>query len=645
MAASSAPSNSDSDKATPVEAERALAKAYLEHRAGRPEDALLHYREAIAIHPDYAEALNNHGIALNDLRRFDEAIQQYRKALRLRPDLPEIWNNLADALHSLGDHVEAIEHYRKALALRPNYGVAWRNLGDALSEIGRLEEANDCFARAVALTPELDAALSPADIGVREAQRLFARMVMEIERAASRDPLLAAAYHACGEGKPPAVGADEAAIARHRYAEQLRARYSSHLSALLLILHYDETATPQMLGDGHGEMQRLYGDLPVPAGFANARDPERRLRVGYVSGDFRTHSVGFFLSAVFRGHDPSAVEIYCYSGSADEDDLTGFFKSRAAVWRSTVGIGDAELAAIVREDQIDILVDLSGHTHGQRLPVFARRPAPVQVTWLGYPDTTGLKAINYRITDAIADPPGNADRLSSERLVRLPEGFLCYTAPATMPEVAPLPAIGRGFVTFGSFNNLVKVTAGTLDLWAAILKRVPGSRLFLKHKWLGEPDMQARVLNLFERRGVARDRIELSGKLEAHEQHFVAYGGVDIALDTFPYNGATTTCEALWMGVPVITLAGDRHAARVGASILTRVGLKDLVATRPQEYVDIAARLAGDLPALAALRAGLRAQVAGSPLCDGDRFARDLEAAYRVMWRDWCAGGGSARRA
>jgi protein O-GlcNAc transferase len=439
-------------------------------------------------------------------------------------------------------------------------------------------------------------------------------------------------------------GAGREAAERHRYAAQLRAGFAAHLSGMLLVLHYDSAVTARMLHDAHGEVQRLHGSLPRFTSFANSPDPERRLRVGYVSADFRTHSVGYFLSAIFHEHDDAAVEIYCYSGGADEDEQTSFFKSRAAAWRSTIGMSDEDLAAAVHQDGIDLLVDLSGHTSGNRLAVFARRPTPIQVTWLGYPDTTGLATMDYRLTDAIADPPGLADSLSRERLVRLPDGFHCYTAPASAPDVAPPPAMERGYVTFGSFNNLVKVNASVLDLWAAILQRVPGSRLVLKHRWLNMADMRARMHDLFERRGVARDRIELMGKLASTEDHLAAYGGVDIALDTFPYNGATTTCESLWMGVPVVTLAGDRHAARVGASMLTRVGLGDLVASSPQAYLETAARLAADRSTLARLRADMRGRIASSPLCDGPRFTRQLEAAYRTMWREWC-GSGSASRA
>ncbi len=627
--------------ASPPEAERALADAFQEHRAGRLEAAVDLYRRAIAIHSDFPEALNNLGIALKELRRFDEAVVEYQKALRLRPDLPEISNNLGDSLHSRGDYAAAIQHYRRAVAIRPDYGIAWRNLGDALSEIGELNEANECFSRAVACTPELDAGLSPTEIAMRETQRMFAKLVQEIELADARDPLFAAAYQACGGGKRPPAGAREEAAARHRHAAHLRTNFANHLSMLLLVMHYDPAVTPLMLRDGHGEVQRLHGNHAVFTEFANQRDPERRLRVGYVSADFRTHSVGYFLSAIFREHDDATVETYCYSGCTDEDDQTSFFKSRAGNWRPTIGVSDDDLAAVVRKDGIDILVDLSGHTNGNRLAVFARRPAPIQVTWLGYPDTTGLAAMDYRITDALSDPPGAADVLSSERLSRLPDGFHCYTAPQTAPDVAPLPATERGFVTFGSFNNLVKVNTSVIDLWATILKCVPGSHLLLKHRWLGMADMQARMRSLFERRGVANDRIELLGKLASTADHLAAYGGVDIALDTFPYNGATTTCESLWMGVPVVTLIGDRHAARVGASMLTHVGLNDLVAQSPQAYVETAVRLAADRPALAKLRAGLRSRVAASPLCDGARFTRQLEAAYRTMWREWCRSGQS----
>jgi protein O-GlcNAc transferase len=632
-------------RAAPPEAERALFEAFQDHLAGRLEAAVSGYRHAIAIYPEFPEALNNLGVALKDLNRFREAVVEYQRALQLRPDRADIWNNLGDSLHSLGDQASAITHYRKAVALRPGFGLAWRNLGDALQESGHLDEAQECFDRALASEPALDASLSPAEIGLRESQRRFAKMVQGIEAASARDPLLGDAYRACGEGKGPPQGCDADTAERFRFAAQLRVYFGNHLSHLLMVLHYDPTIAPQLLRDGHGEAERFHADAPRFASWENRRDPERRLRIGYVSADFKVHSVGYFLSAIFRNHDDAIVETYCYSGSIDEDEETAFYKSRAARWRATIEMSDDELATQIREDGIDILVDLSGHTNGHRLGVFARRPAPLQVTWLGYPDTTGLSAIDYRLTDAIVDPPGPADALSSERLFRLPDGFHCYTASASAPEVTALPAEQKGFVTFASFNNLLKVNREVLDTWVGILQRVPNSRLFLKTRWLHVPEMRERVRNLLEQRGLARDRIELVGKYPTSAEHLAAYGDVDIALDTFPYNGATTTCEALWMGVPVVTLTGNRHAARVGASMLSRVGLEGLVADRPQDYIEIAARLAADLPALARLRAELRGRIAASPLCDGPRFTKQLEAAFRTMWREWCATGGAPGRA
>lgn len=617
-----------------------LFEAFKDHLAGKLDAAVSQYRNAIAIHPDFAEALNNLGVALKDQNRFREAVVEYQRALKLRPDRADIWNNLGDSLHSLGDTVSAITHYQKAVELRPSFGLAWRNLGDALQESDRFDEAQECFCRALAFEPGLDAGLSPAEIGLRESQRRFAKVVQGIEAAGARDPLLGDVYRACAEGKGSPQGCDPDTAERFRFAAQLRASFGDHLSHLLMVLHYDPAITRQMLRDGHGEAERFHADARRFTTWENQRDPERKLRIGYVSADFRVHSVGYFLSAIFRNHDEATIETYCYSGCVDEDEDTAFYRSRAVRWRTAIAMDDDELATQIREDGIDILVDVSGHTNGHRLGVFARKPAPVQVTWLGYPDTTGLTAMDYRLTDAIVDPPGPADALSSERLFRLADGFHCYTPGLSAPHVTALPAHQASFVTFGSFNNLLKVNREVLDAWAAILKRVPSSRLLLKTRWLHVPEMRERVHKLFEQRGIAPERIELLGKYPTSEEHLAAYGGVDVALDTFPYNGATTTCESLWMGVPVVTLAGDRHAARVGASMLSRVGLADLVADRPQDYIETAARLAADLDGLARLRADLRRRVAESPLCDGPRFTKQLEAAFRTMWREWCAASG-----
>lgn len=622
----------------PAAAETALFEAFQAHQAGQLEEAVAAYRRALAVHAAFPEALNNLGIALKALGRLEEAIAAYRDAIGMRPDIAEIWNNLGDALHLAGERDAAIAHYRRALGLRPEYGTAWRNLGDALSERGERAEAEECFRRAVVHAPQLDPTLSPAEIGVREMQQQFAQLVKEIEAASLRDRQFAIAYEDCAAGRGAPAIADEAMQTRYRLASQLRARYADQISTLLLGLHYDPATSAGFLRDAHAEAGRFFGSLPRFRSHAGARDPDRRLRIGYVSPDFRTHSVAYFLSAVFRCHDADRFELCAYAGDGVEDDFTAFFRSRSAIWRSTVGLDDAAAARMIHDDGVDILVDLAGHTKGNRLGVFARRPAPVQATWLGYPDATGLSAIDFRITDAIADPPGDAEAAGSERPVRLEEGFLCYTAPANAPDVAALPAATAGHITFGSFNHLLKVNAGVLDLWSAVLRRVPGSRLLLKGGWLDLPAMRRRLLEGLARRGIAAERLDLMGRIAGTGDHLAAYGGVDIALDTFPYNGVTTTCEALWMGVPVITLPGDRHSGRTGASLLIHAGFGEFVAADADDYVAKAEGLAADLARLSELRAGLRARFAASPVCDGPGFTRRLEAAYRAMWQAYCQG-------
>ena len=299
-------------------------------------------------------------------------------------------------------------------------------------------------------------------------------------------------------------------------------------------------------------------------------------------------------------------------------------------------MADSAVAERIREDSIDILIDLAGHTANNRLPVFAERPAPVQVTWLGYPNTTGLSAMDYRLTDVIADPEGDADVLHSENLMRLPNGFLCFAPAADAPEIAGTPALTTGQVTFGSFNNLAKVTPEVVETWAHVLHRIPKSQLVIKSRPLADAETRERYVEMFGAHGIDAGRVELCSWIASRSGHLGAYNRVDVGLDPFPYNGTTTTCEALWMGVPVITLCGDRHSGRVGASILIRIALKDLVAETKAIYVEKTVALANDLDRLSALRSDLRSRMKMSPLCDPELFTRDVEATYREMWRRVC---------
>jgi predicted O-linked N-acetylglucosamine transferase (SPINDLY family) len=385
----------------------------------------------------------------------------------------------------------------------------------------------------------------------------------------------------------------------------------------------------------HRQWGRLHADaLTAAAGpHSNDRTPDRRLRIGYVSGHFFGHAVNFFSEPILASHDHRQCEVYCYSNSAHADETTARLRTYAQQWREIHALDDEQAAELVRQDQVDILVDLAGHIGGNRLLVFARKPAPIQVTYIGYQNTTGMAAMDYRLTDEWADPPGMSEAYYTEKLVRLPRSFFCYRPSPEAPAVSPLPALSNGFVTFGSFNNFAKVTPEVLSAWGALLQAVPQSRLvILAHAVRSLGEYLARA---FERQGISAERVTLADRCSRGE-YLEWIRRVDIALDPFPFNGHTTTCDALWQGVPVVTLAGRTYASRFGSSAHVNLDLRDLIAQSPEQYVEIATRLAGDVGRLSELRATLRERMAGSPLLDFAGFTRHLEAAYRQMWQRWC---------
>jgi predicted O-linked N-acetylglucosamine transferase (SPINDLY family) len=398
-------------------------------------------------------------------------------------------------------------------------------------------------------------------------------------------------------------------------------------SNFLFALNFDPRATPDDIFREHrayDERHALRSTSAPPRRQANGP-----LHVGYVSGDFCDYPVSYFFEPILANHSARAIVTTLYSSTPEPDFLTARLRALAGRWRDVRTASDEQMAGMVREDRIDILVDLSGHTSIARLGVFARKPAPVQVTYLGYPNTTGLVAIDYRLTDAWADPPGMTERWHTEELVRLPRGFLCYRPRGTTPAVAKAPCLRAGAFTFGSCSKPLKWNAAVIKAWADILRRVPNSRLALHHSTGNGND--ARALEEFFTRGVTPDRIAISGELGWRE-HWEWFRQVDLALDPFPYHGTTASCETLWMGVPFVSLAGCTHVSRVGVSLLASVGLERLVASSVEEYVETAVRLARDRHALAGLRAGLRDRMQKSPLMDGAGFTRDLEEAYREIW-------------
>ena len=376
--------------------------------------------------------------------------------------------------------------------------------------------------------------------------------------------------------------------------------------------------------------------LPGITPHRNEKTPGRRLRIGYVSPDFRRHSVAYFIEPVIAFHNREDFEIFCYSLAPVEDEVTDRIRGYANHWTSIVGMSDAMAAESIREDGIDILVDLSGHTSNNRILLFARKPSPVQVSWIGYPATTGLSTMDYKIVDGYTDPPGLTDPYYTEHLIRLPESFLCYLPDKESPEVKALPALKSGHITFGSFNNFTKETPEVLALWSEMLKRIPHSRLILKAKSFTDGGSRDYVMGIFAGHGIDPERIELLAYALSFPGHLGLYNRIDIALDPFPYNGTTTTCEALWMGVPVITLAGNTHASRVGMSLLSNIGLPEFVAKTSEEYLAITVNLADDLNRLRSLRESLRERMNKSALTDSKKFIAGIEALYRRIWEKWC---------
>jgi predicted O-linked N-acetylglucosamine transferase (SPINDLY family) len=476
------------------------------------------------------------------------------------------------------------------------------NLGVLLRRLGRLEEATRPLKLAIKLDPghsqaSNNLAITEADQGrLHDAEK---RLIASLER----DPSYAVGH-----------------------------------SNLVYFLNFRDDVDGRRLFEAHLEWGRRHAEPRAPEAPPEPANPDplRRLRVGYVSPDFRRHSVSYFFAPVLEAHDRDRFEIFCYAELYNPDEVTERLRAASDGWVSITGLREDAAARRIEQDRVDILVDLAGHTADNRLLLFALRPAPIQVSWLGYPNTTGMRAMDYRLADAVVEPPGLADEQSVERVVRLPHGFHCYEPPADAPAVTPLPAASSRTVTFGSFNDLKKIQPAVIRSWARIMQRVPGSRLWLKCSSFGDAPTRELYAEAFERHGIERDRLTMIPRVASTREHLELYGRIDIALDSFPYNGTTTTCEALWMGVPVVALWGDRHAGRVSASLLGRVGLEDWVAEDPGSYEELAVSWGSRLEDLARLRAGLRQRIAESPLCDPRRITRSIECAYRQMWRVRC---------
>ena len=597
---------------------------------GKLDEAIACYRRALELGPDFAEAHNNLGKVLNDQGKIDEAIACYRRALELNPDFFQAHNNLAKAWNDRGKPEEVIACYRRALQLKPDFVEGYNDLGNALRELGKTDEAIACCRRALELTPdfvEAHVTLGNALIDLGKPNEALACY----RRALELKPDFAEAHVNLGNALID-LGKPNEALASYRRALELKLDLALAHSNLLLALHYRATVTPAALAEAHAEFDRRHAAFlrSALAPHDRAGDGHGRPRLGFVSPDLARHPVGYFLVRVLENLRQQGHEVVCYSDRVVPDDLTRRFQAAATQWRDVIGMSDQRLAEQIQADRIDILFDLAGHTAHNRLLVFARKPAPVQIAWIGYSATTGLAAMDYLLADRHVVPEG-AEPYYRERVLRMPDGYLCYDPPEAAPPVGPPPSLTKGYATFGSFNNLAKITPEVVAVWAKILRRVPTARLALKYRGLSDQAVRRRYLDLLAAHGVEPQRLELL-PWSSYAEYLAPHQQVDVALDPFPYSGCTATCEALWMGVPVITCPLETFASRHSLSHLWNVGLTELVADDLDHYVDLAVSLAGDLPRLAVLRAGLRQRMAASPLCDGKRFATNLAATLRDAW-------------
>ncbi|XP_050227052.1 probable UDP-N-acetylglucosamine--peptide N-acetylglucosaminyltransferase SPINDLY [Mercurialis annua] len=571
---------------------------------GDIHQGIAYYKKALYYNWHYADAMYNLGVAYGEMLKFDNAIVFYELAFHFNSHCAEACNNLGVIYKDRDNLDKAVECYQTALSIKPNFSQSLNNLGVVYTVQGKMDAAASMIEKAIMANPTYAEAYNNLGVLYRDAGNIS----MAIN-----------AYEQCLKIDPDS-----------RNAGQNR----------LLAMNYIHEGHDEKLFEAHRDwgrrFMRLYSQY---TSWDNPKDPDRPLSIGYVSPDFFTHSVSYFIEAPLVYHDYANYKVVVYSAVVKADAKTIRFRDKVlkkgGIWRDIYGVDEKKVASMIREDNIDILVELTGHTANNKLGMMACRPAPVQVTWIGYPNTTGLPTIDYRITDSLADPPDTKQK-HVEELVRLPDCFLCYTPSPEAGPVCPTPALANGFITFGSFNNLAKITPKVLQVWARILCAVPNSRLVVKCKPFCCDSVRQRFLTMLEQMGLEPLRVDLLPLILLNHDHMQAYSLMDISLDTFPYAGTTTTCESLYMGVPCVTMAGSVHAHNVGVSLLSKVGLKHLSAENEDEYVKVALQLASDIPALSNLRMSLRDLMSKSPVCDGSKFTHGLESAYRNIWHRYC---------
>jgi protein O-GlcNAc transferase len=642
--------------------------------SGNTESSIAVFQRAVQLNPGRADLLRNLGAALRESGRLDQAIQALQSSLLIdsnhvaslysltmlileqnRPDEAMIYlrqivsiapdNVLAlvlmsELLYKSGNPLEAMQGFNRAIAIAPNFERAHLVLGNVLYNLGNFAEAADCNRRVLELNPlnaeayhNLGTCLSC--IGkFSEGEGRLDQAIECYQRALELKPDLAVAHNSLGNAFKE-QGKMLAAIACYRRALELMPEWAGLHSNLAYMINFCPGYDAKAILEENLKWSKQFAD-PM-AKFIRPhlqdRSPNRRLRIGYVSPDFRTHCQAMFSLPLLSSHNHHDFEIFCYSDVTYPDGVTQRLRAYSDHWRDISGLSTQRTVELVRQDQIDILVDMTMHMSRNQLPLFACKPAPVQVCWLAYPGTTGLSTMDYRLTDQYLDPPHIVDAFYSEQSVRLPDTFWCYDPLANGPPIPPLPALANGYITFGCLNNFCKVNPLVLKLWAQVLLAVNHSRITILSP---EGSHRQDTITTLENEGVACNRISFVG-YQPRPRYLEYYQKLDIGLDTFPYNGHTTSLDSFWMGVPVITLVGQTVVGRAGLSQLSNLGIPELISHSPEDYVRIAQQLAGDLSHLRRLRETLRDRMQASPLMDAPRFARNIENAYRWMWQQWCS--------
>jgi protein O-GlcNAc transferase len=599
---------------------------------GRLPESLESFQQAVLLFPGMAIAHDNLGAVLCELGQWNEGIESFDVAISTAPEFFDAYIHRGNALTEMMRYAEALTDYEKASDIRPNSEIGHHNRGFALRNLGRVAQALECYATAIRLKPEFaEAYANMADVvrdqgRLTDAEKLYLQAINIQPELCTAINNLAYVYQAQGK-LVEAIACYRDALSRDPD------NFGAYSNMLFAMLYMEQYSAQEVWHEHQRYAQRLQSHvLAKPLPHANERTPERRLKVGYVSADFRNHAVAYFIEPILAAHDKTQFEIYCYYNHTASDARTARIAVLADHWLACKGMSDEQLATRIRADGIDILVDLSGHTANNRLPMFARKPAPVQVTWIGCAGTTGLTAMDYRITDIYMDPPGMTECFHSETLLRLPGSNITYRPEPGCPDVNELPALATGRVVFASLNSLTKVNQSVVNLWSRILLALPQSTLMLAN--VTEDAIAQRLIAMFGSAGIASERLQLEPRMTMLD-YLTLHHQIDVALDPFPYNGGTTSVHSLWMGVPVVTLAGKHAVSRVGVAVVSRVGLEQFAAHTEEEYFQCAVQTAQNLQALNQLRQSLRARMSEAD-CGPEGITRNLEDTYRSVWAKWC---------